>query len=82
VPTLLVAGDEDAPCLEPSLFLKRTLPDAALCVLPRVGHLLNLEEPVLFNTIVFGFLTAVEHGRWSEWAGPTIRPGSSEGETQ
>ncbi len=52
VPTLLVTGDEDTPCLEPNLFLKRTLPDAALCVLPRTGHLLNLEEPALFNSIV------------------------------
>jgi pimeloyl-ACP methyl ester carboxylesterase len=69
VPTLLVAGDEDTPCLEPSLFLKATMPDAALCVLPRVGHLANLEEPALFNAIVLGFLAAVEHGRWSEWKG-------------
>ena len=82
VPTLLVAGDEDAPCLEPSLFLKRTLPDAALCVLPRAGHLLNLEEPALFNTIVFSFLAAVEHGRWGEWAGHAARLQSSEGDAQ
>ena len=30
--SLLLTGDEDTPCLEPSLFLKTTLPDAALCV--------------------------------------------------
>ena len=54
-PVLLVAGDEDTPCLEPSLFLKATLPDAALCVMPRTGHLINLEEPALFNTIVIQF---------------------------
>jgi len=81
VPTLLVTGDEDVPCLEPNLFLKRTLPDAALCVLPRVGHLLNLEEPALFNDIVLNFLMAVERGRWGEWRGRAVRPGSSEGET-
>jgi pimeloyl-ACP methyl ester carboxylesterase len=81
VPTLLVAGDEDAPCLEPSLFLKHTLPNAALCVLPRVGHLLNLEEPALFNRIVSNFLTAVEHGRWDEWVGhPARAKSSSQGE--
>jgi pimeloyl-ACP methyl ester carboxylesterase len=74
LPTLLVVGDEDAPCLEPNLFLKRTLPNAALCVLPRVGHLLNLEEPAMFNEVVLNFLTAVEHGRWDEWAGHTVRP--------
>jgi pimeloyl-ACP methyl ester carboxylesterase len=80
VPTLLVAGDEDTPCLEPSLFLKATLPDAALCVLPRVGHLVNLEEPALFNAVVLGFLAAVEHGRWSQWKGRAGNPGVSQGE--
>jgi pimeloyl-ACP methyl ester carboxylesterase len=71
-PVLLVAGDEDTPCLEPGLFLKATLPDAAFCVMPRTGHLINLEEPSLFNTILFSFLVAVEHGRWSEWKGRAL----------
>jgi pimeloyl-ACP methyl ester carboxylesterase len=68
-PILLVVGDEDTPCLDPNLFLKSTLPDAALCVLPRTGHLINLEEPALFNAIVLSFLTAVEHGCWRQWKG-------------
>jgi pimeloyl-ACP methyl ester carboxylesterase len=76
VPTLLVTGDEDVPCLDPNLFLKRTIPDAALCVMPRVGHLINLEEPALFNDLVFRFLMAVERGRWSGWAERSTRPGS------
>jgi pimeloyl-ACP methyl ester carboxylesterase len=80
VPTLLVAGDEDTPCLEPNLFLKATMPDAALCVLPRVGHLVNLEEPALFNAIVFGFLAAVERGGWSAWSGRAGDPGASQGD--
>ncbi len=67
LPILLVIGDEDTPCLEPNIFLKATLPDAALCVMPRAGHLLNLEEPALFNEIVFRFLAAVERGLWSKW---------------
>jgi pimeloyl-ACP methyl ester carboxylesterase len=69
VPTLVVSGDEDTPCIEPSLFLKRTLPDAALCILPRTSHLANLEEPALFNAVISDFLSAVERGRWSEWRG-------------
>jgi pimeloyl-ACP methyl ester carboxylesterase len=75
-PTLLIAGDEDSPCLEPTLFLKSVLPDAALCIMPRTGHLINLEEPSLFNEIVFGFLAAVEHGCWSKWKGGS--PGAGE----
>ena len=64
VPTLIVAGDEDVITLEASLFLKRTIPRAGLAMLPRTGHLMNLEEPTLFNRIVEDFLHEVERGRW------------------
>jgi pimeloyl-ACP methyl ester carboxylesterase len=66
VPTLLVAGDEDEGCLEPSLMLKRTIPTAGLALLPRTGHTCNLEEPELFNALVARFLADVEHGAWGE----------------
>jgi len=65
VPTLLVTGDEDECCLDPTLMLKRTIPSAALLVLPRTGHTCNLEEPDLFNGAVADFLATVECGRWS-----------------
>jgi pimeloyl-ACP methyl ester carboxylesterase len=74
VPVLLVVGDEDAPCLEPNLYLKRTLPDAALCVLPRAGHLANLEDPARFNQVVLGFVAAVDAGRWAGWSGRPLDP--------
>jgi pimeloyl-ACP methyl ester carboxylesterase len=51
-PVTLMIGDRDTPCLAPNLFLHRTIPDSALCVLPRTGHLPNLEVPALFNTIL------------------------------
>jgi len=81
VPVLLITGDEDIPCLEPNLFLKATLLDAALCVMPRAGHLVNLEEPALFNTVVFGFLTAVDRGQWSRLKGGTDNLAATEGAT-
>jgi pimeloyl-ACP methyl ester carboxylesterase len=65
VPMLLVVGDEDEPCLDPSLFLKRTVPSAALVTLPRTGHAVNLEEPALFNQFCADFFHAVEAGRWT-----------------
>jgi pimeloyl-ACP methyl ester carboxylesterase len=65
VPTLIVTGDEDEGCLEPDLMLKRTIPSAALAVLPRTGHTCNLEEPELFNRLVQDFLATVECGRWT-----------------
>lgn len=62
VPTLVMAGDEDEPCLEPSLLLKRTIPQASLALLPRSGHAINLEEPALFNHLLDDFLHQVEAG--------------------
>jgi pimeloyl-ACP methyl ester carboxylesterase len=64
-PTLIIAGDEDDPCLEASLMMKRTIPTAGLAVLPRTGHTINLEEPAAFNTLVAEFLHQVEVGRWT-----------------
>src|SRR3989454_2787130 len=56
VPTLVVTGDEDEPCLEPALVMKRKIPTAALVVLPKSGHAVNLEEPAAFNRAVLEFL--------------------------
>jgi pimeloyl-ACP methyl ester carboxylesterase len=64
VPTLIVTGDEDEPCLEPGLFMKRAIPTAGLVVMPKSGHTINIEEPDAFNRIVSDFLTAVEAGKW------------------
>jgi pimeloyl-ACP methyl ester carboxylesterase len=64
VPTLIVTGDEDEPCLEPGLFMKRTIPSAGLVVLPKSGHTINIEEPDAFNRIVSDFLMVVEAEKW------------------
>jgi pimeloyl-ACP methyl ester carboxylesterase len=65
VPTLIVSGDEDEGCLEPSLMLKRTIPTAGLAVLPKTGHTCNLEEPDAFNRLLERFFADVENGAWS-----------------
>jgi pimeloyl-ACP methyl ester carboxylesterase len=64
VPTLIVAGDEDEGCLEPSLMLKRTIPAAGLALLPKTGHTCNLEEPEAFNRLLERFFADVENGAW------------------
>jgi pimeloyl-ACP methyl ester carboxylesterase len=61
-PALIVTGDEDEPCLEASLMMKRTIASAGLVVMPRTGHAVNLEEPGLFNSIVEDFLHQAERG--------------------
>ena len=68
-PTLIMTGDEDEPCIEPSVFMKRCIPRSGLVVMPQAGHAINLEDPDLFNRIVLDFLTAVEQGSWAtrEW---------------
>lgn len=63
MPAMIVVGDEDEPALEPSLFLKRTIPDAALWVFPSTGHAVNAEEPDLFNRALLDFIVSVEQGR-------------------
>jgi pimeloyl-ACP methyl ester carboxylesterase len=65
VPTLIITGDEDEPCLEPAVFMKRKIPTSALVVLPKTGHAVNLEEPDAFNRAVLDFVTAVDAGRWT-----------------
>jgi pimeloyl-ACP methyl ester carboxylesterase len=64
VPALIITGDEDDPCLEASVLMKRSIPSAALVMLPRSGHAINLEEPALFNQFVDQFFHQVESGRW------------------
>lgn len=64
VPTLIVVGDEDDHCLQPGIFLKKTVPASGLLVLPKTGHTLNIEEPALFNQFVSDFLATVEQNKW------------------
>ena len=66
IPTLVLIGDEDEPCVEPSVFMKRHIPRSGLAVFPQAGHTINLEEPDLFNRTILDFLTAVEAGAWAK----------------
>jgi pimeloyl-ACP methyl ester carboxylesterase len=63
-PLLVIAGDEDEHCLQPSLYLKRTVAGSGLWIVPCTGHAVNLEEPSAFNQVVLEFLGAVERGSW------------------
>ena len=64
VPAYIITGDEDEPCLDPGIMMKRTIPSSWLAVLPQSGHAINLEEPALFNHLVQEFITAVESGQF------------------
>jgi pimeloyl-ACP methyl ester carboxylesterase len=64
VPTLVITGDEDWPCLMPGILMKQSIPSAALVVMPNAGHAINIEEPEEYNRLVGDFLSQVESGRW------------------
>lgn len=74
IPALVVVGDEDDHCIEPSLFLKATIPASGLVMFPKSGHAVNLEEPAFFNEVVGDFLARVEAGRWAVRDPRTIVP--------
>jgi pimeloyl-ACP methyl ester carboxylesterase len=65
VPTLIIIGDEDEPCVDVAVFLKRRIATSGLLVVPQSGHTVNLEEPAVFNAAVLEFLHMVEADRWA-----------------
>ena len=66
VPVLIMSGDEDEPCIEASVMLKRAIPRAGLAMLAKSGHGINVEEPGLFNQLLGDFLHRAEAGTWGE----------------
>jgi len=57
VPTLVIVGEEDT-AIPPDVArqMAEGIPDARLVVIPRAGHLANVEAPEAFNEAVRGFL--------------------------
>jgi pimeloyl-ACP methyl ester carboxylesterase len=63
-PTLVMTGDEDWPCLEPGILMKKNITTAALVVMPNAGHNINLEDPAAFNAHVQELFLAADAGTW------------------
>lgn len=63
VPTLIVHGEDDQiiPRQE-AQDMHAAIQDAQMRLLPQAGHLLNLEQPDLFNQAIREFLQAINHG--------------------
>ncbi len=64
-PLLVVVGDEDFPCLDGSMFLKRVVPTAGLAVLPRAGHTITSEEPDAVNRALAELFAAAQSNTWT-----------------
>ena len=73
-PALIVVGDEDDRCIEPSLFLKDAISASGLVMFPKTGHVVNLEESDLFNRVLGDFLTRVDAGGWGARDKRSISP--------
>jgi len=56
LPTLVICGERDRVCRKPADFLAKTIPGAELVILPKLGHMTNLEAPQLFNATILDFL--------------------------
>jgi 2-succinyl-6-hydroxy-2,4-cyclohexadiene-1-carboxylate synthase len=56
VPTLLLAGERDAPSVRASRDLAAILPAAQLAIVPDAGHVVNLQQPAAFNAALVEFL--------------------------
>ena len=85
IQTLIITGDEDEPCLEPSLFMKRCIKTAGLFIVPNTGHTVNLEEPQLFNQMIHNFLKQVENKKWPirdprSWSKSALLPDEGQNE--
>jgi 3-oxoadipate enol-lactonase len=62
--TLIIHGEDDqiVPLAEAQA-LQQTIPGAQLTVLPEAGHLLNLEQPHLFNAAIQQFIRNLANGK-------------------
>jgi pimeloyl-ACP methyl ester carboxylesterase len=63
-PTLIMTGDEDWPCIEPGILMKKHIATAGLVVMPNAGHAINLEDPALFNQCLSELFQAADAGTW------------------
>lgn len=57
-PTLIVSGEYDVPaCAEIGVLLDETVPDSRLVVMPGTGHMMLMEKPDEFTSLVSAFLS-------------------------
>ena len=62
-PTMIVLGEEDVLIpLEDAAALQMGIPGASLVLVPKAGHLPNLEQPELFNEMLRAFLDELVPG--------------------
>ena len=62
IPTQIIHGAQDTLIpLSEAVEMQALLPNAVLCSLPGAGHLVNMEQPELFNLAVRAFIERLEN---------------------
>lgn len=56
VPTLIIAGERDAPFLDGVHYMAERIPDATKVIIADAGHGANVEQPAVFNEAMQRFL--------------------------
>ena len=60
-PTLIISGDSELPGLQRAgAFMQAHIPSAQSVTISHAGHMVNLEQPDLFNEALLNFLNTVE----------------------
>ena len=54
-PTLIIAGAQDSGFIDSAHYLNRNIPNSKLEIINGTGHMVNLEAPEEFNTVLNGF---------------------------
>ncbi|HET7034706.1 MAG TPA: 2-succinyl-6-hydroxy-2,4-cyclohexadiene-1-carboxylate synthase [Thermomicrobiaceae bacterium] len=62
MPTLLVVGELDDKYVALAGALEHAIPGARLAIVPDAGHAVHLEQPEVFERLVYEFITRVEVG--------------------
>jgi 2-succinyl-6-hydroxy-2,4-cyclohexadiene-1-carboxylate synthase len=59
IPVLLIAGELDTKFCAIARQMAQTLPQAQLCIVPGAGHIVHLEQPEVFDTVVKDFCVSL-----------------------
>lgn len=57
VKTLIIVGELDTPCLEPSKLIAKLIPEAVLEIIEKCDHFTHMEAPEKFMGVIEDFLT-------------------------
>jgi pimeloyl-ACP methyl ester carboxylesterase len=69
IPALILNGESDSPfILRHAKILQQAYPGADYRIIPRAGHLANLDNPEVFNLMVLEFLSELASKREREFA--------------